>query len=97
MSEPVVQLVRFTSPLPGEVDLLLAMSAGRANAPDGIVQRKSGEGALSYRETVIPHPSPLPTKSDISDFDDFICPTRVNPSWGGRGGIPPLPLLLNLI
>src|SRR5579863_2661960 len=26
-----------------------------------IVQCKSGEGAVPYRETVIPHPSPLPT------------------------------------
>src|ERR1019366_10355044 len=24
------------------------------------------------------------SKSDLSDFDNFRCPTRVNPSWVGR-------------
>src|SRR5260370_1018331 len=38
----------------------------------------------------IDRPEPLtPTlsqsKSDISDFDELICPTRVNPSWVGEG------------
>src|SRR5260370_20436517 len=27
---------------------------------------------------------PLPSKSDLSDFDDFRRPTRVNPSWVGE-------------
>src|SRR5579863_6509044 len=43
----VARLVRLTSPLRGEVDL----------------RSKSGEGALPYRETVIPHPNPLPTET----------------------------------
>jgi hypothetical protein len=29
------------------------------------------------------------SKSDISDFDNLICPTRVNPSWVGEVGLPP--------
>jgi len=31
-------------------------------------------------------PSPLPSKSDISDFDKLCCRTRVNPSWVGEVG-----------
>ena len=31
-----------------------------------------------------PHPKPLPSKSDISDFDNLKCRTRVNPSLDGE-------------
>src|SRR5258708_253422 len=49
--------VQFTSPRRGEVDL----PTGRRKAPPDDKLRKSGEGALDQRETVTPHPSPLPT------------------------------------
>jgi hypothetical protein len=53
-------LLRFTSPRWGEVDLLLAMRS--------IVQCKSGEGHALTSDRA-PHPNPLPSKSDLSDFD----------------------------
>src|SRR6266436_8960148 len=73
--------VGSTSPLWGEVDL----------------RSKSGEGVQDYRGTAVPHPNPLPSKSDISDFDNLRCPTRVNPSWVGRGGAPALRAQFDLI
>jgi hypothetical protein len=64
--------LRFTSPRWGEVDLLLAMPTGRANArpitgsASSSANRVRGHALTSGRA---PHPDPLPSKSDLSDFD----------------------------
>src|SRR3974390_790630 len=64
-----------TSPRRGEVDLLLAMRS--------IVQCKSGEGATF--EIVLPHPTPPPSNSDLSDFDQFQMRNRGDPRLRGEG------------
>ena len=79
------------SPLP------LWESIGRLRRP---FSEKDAEAKLRLRRIdrcdpgqglrTIDRPEPLtPTlsrsKSDISDFDNLGCPTRVNPSWAGEG------------
>ncbi len=53
-----------------------------------------------YGLTIDLNPDPLPSKSDISDFDNLRCPTRVNPSWveeGARFRCPGISRLLTLL
>src|ERR1700687_3066454 len=65
------------SPLPlGEVEL----PRRRASA----VRCNSGEGLRPIDRPYPLTPTLSRSKSDISDFDYFKCPTRVNPSWVER-------------
>jgi peptide/nickel transport system ATP-binding protein len=60
-------------------------------------QRASGEGAHRNAQTVVmpPHPDPLMSKSDSSDFDQSISDrTRVNPSSVAGGEREKKPLLV---
>src|SRR5580698_2533856 len=76
--EPLAR--KFGSPLPlwERSDRIVRCDPG-----EGLQQRQSPSEPLT--------PTLSHSKSDISDFDNLRCPTRVNPSWGGRGSRLPLP------
>jgi hypothetical protein len=59
------------------IRLTSPMGRGRRVAP--------GEGLQPNDKPYPLTPTLSQSKSDISDFDNMRCPTRVNPSWGERG------------
>ena len=70
------------SPLPrGEV----GSPTGRRKAPPDDKLRGPGEGLGPIERPYPLTPTLSQSKSDISDFDNLRCPTRVNPSWVERG------------
>src|SRR6266852_4171902 len=52
---------------------------------DSEIKAHSSARSRRHRVRLPLTPTLSRSKSDISDFDNLICPTRVNPSWVGEG------------
>jgi hypothetical protein len=70
------------------MELGCAANSLRSLSPFG--ERAGVRGTSSLNEDRTPlTPTLSQSKSDISDFDHFICRSRVNPTSAGRGSPPP--------
>ena len=79
------QRVQFTSPTgrgTGHLGWPLSRKTPKRSFGYGVAP---GEGLHSSDRPYPLTPTLSQSKSDLSDFDNMRCPTRVNPSWGERG------------